>query len=157
MPISARQEPPTPSLASAISERGGLLENAFRGPSWGVWRSVLKAAAGEAMSAQEIDAFRQVAGREPPGRRVKELWCDSRPHHHRRGAGRGGVLRRRAWLREARFVRECPFPWHVMSYANAAGVASRGCDSQAVRGGAHGVPTRAVAAGRPRPGISLWF
>lgn len=39
-----------------------------------------------------------------------------------------------------------------MSDADADGVASRDCESQAIRGGARGKPTRAVAAGGPRPG-----
>ncbi len=39
-----------------------------------------------------------------------------------------------------------------MPDANAACVASREGESQAVRGGARGAPTRAVAAGGPRPG-----
>ena len=39
-----------------------------------------------------------------------------------------------------------------MPDANAGGMASRDGESQAVRGGARGAPTRAVAAGGPRPG-----
>jgi hypothetical protein len=47
----------------------------FAGPSWNVWRSVLKAAFAEPMSDAEIDTFRTVAEREPPTKRVSELAC----------------------------------------------------------------------------------
>lgn len=66
--------PEPPSLAAAISD-GGLLASAFPGPSWALWRIVLKAAAGEPMSEPEVALFRTVAERDPPGRRVKELWA----------------------------------------------------------------------------------
>jgi hypothetical protein len=46
----------------------------FPGDSWNGWRTVLKAATGLPMSADEIEFFRTVAERDPPPRRVKELW-----------------------------------------------------------------------------------
>ncbi len=66
--------PPTP--AEAISP-GGLLDipNAFEGPSWDLWRVVLKAAWGEALTAEETALFREVAERDPPVKQVRELWC----------------------------------------------------------------------------------
>jgi hypothetical protein len=66
--------PPTPS--EAISP-GGLLDlpNAFSGPSWDLWRVVLKAAWGEALTAEQEVLFREVAERDPPVRQVRELWC----------------------------------------------------------------------------------
>jgi hypothetical protein len=71
MPAS---RPPTP--AEAISP-GGLLDlpNAFDGPSWDLWRIVLMAAWGEALTAEEAVLFREVAERDAPTGQVKELWC----------------------------------------------------------------------------------
>lgn len=65
--------PAAPSLAAAISP-GGLFADAFPGQSWALWRAILKAVSGEPMTAREIELFRQVADREPPGRRVRECW-----------------------------------------------------------------------------------
>ncbi len=43
--------------------------------TWWPWRVVLKAAFGFSLNDQELSFFREVAGgRDPPGRRVKELW-----------------------------------------------------------------------------------
>jgi hypothetical protein len=60
--------------AAAIGP-GGLLEQYFRGPSWDRWKAVLKAAYAEALTPTEDALFREVAERDPPTRRVKELWC----------------------------------------------------------------------------------
>jgi hypothetical protein len=49
----------------------------FEGPSWDGWRAVLRAAFGEPMTKTEKGFLREVANREPPRRRVKELWCIS--------------------------------------------------------------------------------
>lgn len=47
----------------------------FLGSSWWGWLVVIKAAFGEPLDYRELEFFRQVAGgRDPPGRRVKELW-----------------------------------------------------------------------------------
>ena len=45
----------------------------FDGPSWDCWRSVVKAAFGEPMTDDELRLFREVAGREPPTQRIREL------------------------------------------------------------------------------------
>src|SRR5262249_43608771 len=58
-----------------------LLGPFFAGPSWGRWLATLKASYAEPMTAEEVAAFREVAGREPPQQRVKELVC---------AIGRGG-------------------------------------------------------------------
>jgi hypothetical protein len=43
--------------------------------SWNPWRTVLRAAFALEMSAQEIEFFKSIAGgRDPPRKRVKELW-----------------------------------------------------------------------------------
>jgi hypothetical protein len=52
-----------------------LFQPSFAGSSWNNWRTVLKAAFALPMTAAEIEFFRSIAGgREPPKRRVKELW-----------------------------------------------------------------------------------
>ena len=44
--------------------------------SWGTWLVVLKAAFGLNLTDEQRDLFMQVAGgRNPPTRRVRELWC----------------------------------------------------------------------------------
>jgi hypothetical protein len=52
-----------------------LFGPSFAGPSWNVWRCVLKAAFCEPMNDVELDTFRTVAEREPPQHRVSELAC----------------------------------------------------------------------------------
>jgi hypothetical protein len=73
----ARSSPATAALlrtpAGEISP-GGLLHADFRGPSWDRWRAVLKAAWCEPLIADELKLFREVAERDPPTRRVRELW-----------------------------------------------------------------------------------
>jgi hypothetical protein len=49
----------------------------FKGPSWDGWRTVLKGAYGLPMSEAEIAFFRSIADRDPPARRVKEVWIIS--------------------------------------------------------------------------------
>jgi hypothetical protein len=46
----------------------------FQGSTWQGWRVILKAAFGLPLRGDELDFFREVAAREPPGHRVKELW-----------------------------------------------------------------------------------
>jgi hypothetical protein len=46
----------------------------FAGPSWDTWRAVLKAAHGASLTDTELALFRSVADRDPPKRRVRELW-----------------------------------------------------------------------------------
>ena len=47
----------------------------FSGPSWATWKAVLKAAFCIPMDEGEIKLFRGVAQRDPPKRRVRELWA----------------------------------------------------------------------------------
>ena len=62
----------TPSILSTMA---GPLGDSFEGPSWDNWRTILKAAYGLPLSDDELAFFHDVAGdRDPPGRRVKELW-----------------------------------------------------------------------------------
>jgi hypothetical protein len=51
-----------------------LFGSAFPGSTWDGWRAVLKAAFALPMSDAERAFFRTVADREPPRRRVRELW-----------------------------------------------------------------------------------
>ena len=51
-----------------------IFEPWFRGPSWDLWRAVLKAAHALPMSEAEIALFRSVADREPPRKRSREVW-----------------------------------------------------------------------------------
>jgi hypothetical protein len=46
----------------------------FNGPSWAVWKIIIKAAFGIKLSRSERKIFRSVAGRDPPRKRVRELW-----------------------------------------------------------------------------------
>jgi hypothetical protein len=47
----------------------------FEGPSWHVWRAILKGAYAIPMDAAELALFRSVTGdRDPPRKRVRELW-----------------------------------------------------------------------------------
>jgi hypothetical protein len=47
----------------------------FTGESWATWRAVLKAAYALPMTTAEVAAFGRVSGgRDPPDRRVRELW-----------------------------------------------------------------------------------
>lgn len=51
-----------------------LFEPWFRGPTWDGWRAVLKGAFALPMTTAEIEFFRAVAERDPPKKRVRELW-----------------------------------------------------------------------------------
>jgi hypothetical protein len=53
-----------------------LFGPSFAGTSWNAWRAVFKGAFGLAstMSPLEREVFQSLAKRDPPGRRVKELW-----------------------------------------------------------------------------------
>jgi hypothetical protein len=46
----------------------------FKGPSWDGWRAILRAAYALPMTDAEIEFFRAVAQRDPPKKKVKELW-----------------------------------------------------------------------------------
>jgi hypothetical protein len=51
-----------------------LLGRDFAAPSWDAWKVVLAGAFGEQMTDAEVAQFRELAGRDPPCRRVEELW-----------------------------------------------------------------------------------
>jgi hypothetical protein len=51
-----------------------LLGPHFAGPSWDRWRAVLRAAEGLPLDAEQRRLFAEVAEREPPPGRVRELW-----------------------------------------------------------------------------------
>jgi hypothetical protein len=51
-----------------------LFEPWFRGRSWDPWRTVLKGAFALPLSKAEQALFRELAGRKPPKRPVRELW-----------------------------------------------------------------------------------
>jgi hypothetical protein len=50
-----------------------LFEPFFRGPSWSLWRAVVRAAFAEPMTSEQVAAFRTVADRDPPTAPVSEL------------------------------------------------------------------------------------
>jgi hypothetical protein len=62
-----------PDIVKAMSSPR-LFEPWFRGKSWDGWRAVLKGAYGLPMTAAEVEFFRSVAERDPPKKRVRELW-----------------------------------------------------------------------------------
>jgi hypothetical protein len=47
----------------------------FAGASWNGWKAVLRGAFAEKMTKRELAFFHDVAKRDPPPHRVKELWC----------------------------------------------------------------------------------
>jgi hypothetical protein len=61
--------------ASAAIADDNLLGRGFVGDSWSTWRAVLAAAEGLPLDDDQRTAFCAVAGRQPPARRVRELWC----------------------------------------------------------------------------------
>jgi hypothetical protein len=61
-------------IAAALADPD-LLAPHFAGPSWDRWRAVLRAAEGLPLDEAEAALFREVAEREPPAQRVRELWC----------------------------------------------------------------------------------
>lgn len=67
---------PSPGLPGVVAmmEDPHLLGGGFAGPSWARWRAVLRAAFAEPMTAADHRLFREVAERDPPGQRVRELW-----------------------------------------------------------------------------------
>ena len=64
---------PTISAITAMTSPDLLAEH-FSGPSWSTWRAILKASEGQSLTPAELAAFRAIADRDPPGRRVRELW-----------------------------------------------------------------------------------
>jgi hypothetical protein len=60
-------------IGSAFSSPA-VFGNWFEGSSWDNWRALLRAAFAEPITRREREFFVSVAKREPPARRVKELW-----------------------------------------------------------------------------------
>lgn len=54
-----------------------LFGRSFAGPSWDCWRAVLKGAFALPMDPAELTLFRSVAERDPPTKRVRELWVNA--------------------------------------------------------------------------------
>ncbi|HVY14491.1 MAG TPA: hypothetical protein VHB27_04640, partial [Rhodopila sp.] len=75
MPRKATPAPAPTGTPAALMAEGGLLAHDFHGPSWDLWRAVLKAAWAEPMTEGEVASFREVAERDPPAQRVRELWA----------------------------------------------------------------------------------
>src|ERR1700736_1763760 len=65
---------PAISIDEALTDPE-LFQPWFPGETWDGWRTVLKAAYALPMTGDEVDFFRSVAERDPPKRRVRELWC----------------------------------------------------------------------------------
>ena len=63
----------TISLIEALDDPA-LFQPWFTGPTWSGWRAVLKAAFAIPLSESELKFFRGVAERDPPAKRVRELW-----------------------------------------------------------------------------------
>ena len=63
----------TISLSRFLSDPR-LLGPDFAAPSWDNWKVTLKAAFGERMTEPERERFRELAARDPPTKRVRELW-----------------------------------------------------------------------------------
>ncbi len=57
-----------------IGAMDGPFADWFHGPSWSRWRAILKGAYALEMTQAERDLFEEVAEREPPAQRVRELW-----------------------------------------------------------------------------------
>jgi hypothetical protein len=81
---------PTVTLRRALDDPG-LLGSILAGPSWGAWRTLLIAAMGETLNADERVVFERLTGRpQEPLQRVEEFWgCVGR---------RGGKTRSAATL-----------------------------------------------------------
>jgi hypothetical protein len=73
------------SPADAMGSRL-LFEPFFCGESWGRWHTVIKAAHGEPLTSSEERTFREVADRNPPHRKVRELFVAAG-----RGAGKDSI------------------------------------------------------------------
>jgi hypothetical protein len=72
-PKKAAAELPKVDIVQAMDDPS-LFGGSFHGPSWDAWRAILKAAYALPMTDAEIDFFRSVTDRDPPRKRVRELW-----------------------------------------------------------------------------------
>lgn len=64
----------TETTISEFISHPDFLGGDFSGPSWDAWRVTLKGAFGERMTKAERARFRELAERDPPAHRVRELW-----------------------------------------------------------------------------------
>ena len=100
-----RRKKPKPAAAGItvdiVTAMDELFGRWFDGESWNGWRAILKGAFGLAdrMTPQEPAFFREVADRDPPRRKVRELWCAI----GRRGGKDGAISLSAAWS-AARFA-----------------------------------------------------
>jgi hypothetical protein len=62
------------NIIQAMNHPGLFAPFGFAGESWRNWRIILKGAFCLPMDAAECEIFRSLAGRDPPRKRVKELW-----------------------------------------------------------------------------------
>ena len=76
---------PPADIVAAMNDPG-TFGKWFAGASWSGWRSVLKGAFAMPMSDKEVEFFRAVADRDPPRKRVRELWIAAG-----RGAGKDSI------------------------------------------------------------------
>ena len=78
-----RRKKPKPAAAGITVDIATAMDDPelfgpwFDGESWNGWRAILEGAFGLAdrMTPQELAFFREVADRDPPRRKVRELWC----------------------------------------------------------------------------------
>jgi len=61
------------NIVEAMNDKR-LFKPWFDGPSWDMWKSILRAAHALPSSPAEVALFRSVAERDPPKKRVRELW-----------------------------------------------------------------------------------
>jgi hypothetical protein len=71
---TATYRPATTLSLSRFLTDSNLLGRDFAAPSWDAWKVTLKAAFGEHLTPDETTRFRELAARDPPQRRVRELW-----------------------------------------------------------------------------------
>jgi hypothetical protein len=62
------------TISAALNDPA-LLQPYFAGDSWALWVAILRAAEGLPLSPEQLAAFREVAERDPPTSRIRELWC----------------------------------------------------------------------------------
>jgi hypothetical protein len=72
----ARKKPQQPTSQPTIIEAmtGPFREWFVGADSWANWQTILKAAYGLPLTDSELTFLREVADRDPPGKRVRELW-----------------------------------------------------------------------------------
>jgi hypothetical protein len=72
-PKKAAAELPKVDIVQAMDDPS-LFGGSFQGPSWDAWKAILKAAYALPMTDAEVEFFRSVTDRDPPKKRVRELW-----------------------------------------------------------------------------------